>query len=92
MNNNQQRKTFWLTGYPTSGKTWVGDYLQIYQDFEHVDGDEYLSLWAEGKGNPKYKDPVEDFFSYMMEYIFEQKPVPEGKGESYYDLVIEKYK
>ena len=28
----------------------------------------------------------------MMEYIFEQKPVPEGKGESYYDLVIEKYK
>jgi len=51
----EKGKTLWLTGYPTAGKTWVADFLEMYHNYIHVDGDEFVSLWTQdGKGNPAY--------------------------------------
>lgn len=32
----------WLTGCTTSGKTWLGDFLQCYHGYTHVEGDRRL--------------------------------------------------
>ena len=45
-NKKGEGKTLWLTGYPTAGKTWIADFLEMYHNYIHVDGDEFVSLWT----------------------------------------------
>ena len=40
----QKSQILWISGRPTSGKSWLGDYLQHYHGWYHLDGDEQQYL------------------------------------------------
>ena len=48
------KRVVWVSGNPGAGKSFVGDYLQRYAGFFHIDGDEPMrskveaekQLWA----------------------------------------------
>ena len=51
----------WVSGRPTSGKTWVGDYLLHHHDWHHLDGDEQFFLQPHGDTVQMYNQAREDY-------------------------------
>ena len=62
-------KIFWVSGRPTSGKTWTGDFLLHHHDWHHLDGDEQFFLTPDGDAVQMYNQARED-------YQFQDKPAP----------------
>ena len=59
----------WVSGRPTSGKTWIGDFLLHHHDWQHLDGDEQFFLQPHGDAVQMYNHARED-------YQFKDKPAP----------------
>ena len=47
-------KVVWISGKPTSGKSWLGDFLSLHHDYHHVDGDEQFYMQPNSEANLLY--------------------------------------
>jgi len=59
----------WLTGCTSAGKTWLGDFLQHYHNWIHIDGDRRIVLQME-------EEVTTNLFKSFYEYWFEYKEAP----------------
>lgn len=69
----------WLTGYPGSGKTWLGDYLEHAQQFVHVDGDAIMLSQVQ-----EDKDLTAGIIKAFYSYWLQGRPAPEDCWVPYY--------
>lgn len=51
---SKNRRIIWISGRPTSGKSWVGDFLQEQHGWFHLDGDEQHYLQPDSEANKLY--------------------------------------
>ena len=66
----------WITGRTTAGKTWLGDFLQHYHGWVHVQGDEVMNT-------SKDSTMTKNLFA-AFEYWFKLKPAPFELWSEYY--------
>ena len=80
----------WLTGVTSAGKTWLGDFLQHYHGYIHIDGDQRMAVHY---GKCDITDGVVRAFH---EYWFDRKEAPLELWVPYYkelcDKVAEQYR
>ena len=66
----------WITGRTTAGKTWLGDFLQHYHGWVHVESDEVMNT-------SKDSTITKNLFA-AFEYWFKLKPAPFELWSEYY--------
>eukprot|EP00927_Polykrikos_kofoidii_P047567 TRINITY_DN41792_c0_g1_i1.p1 TRINITY_DN41792_c0_g1~~TRINITY_DN41792_c0_g1_i1.p1 ORF type:complete len:304 (+),score=46.00 TRINITY_DN41792_c0_g1_i1:44-913(+) len=54
----RQGRLIWLSGPPTAGKTWLGDFLAHYHGWLHVDGDADATRFSQGTDDESLNDRV----------------------------------
>ena len=59
----------WITGPTTAGKTWLGDFLQHYHDWTHVEGDKVLHTRKDSRTS-------KNLYAVFHEYWLKSKPAP----------------
>jgi len=69
----------WLTGSTSAGKTWLGDFLRHYHDFNHIDGDKALAIYFSSG-----TDFVKNLYKSFEEYWFDYKEAPLELWVPYY--------
>ena len=67
----------WITGRTTAGKTWLGDFLQHYHGWVHVEGDKVLHT-------RKDSTISKDLYVAFLEYWLKLKPAPFELWSEYY--------
>ena len=77
-------KIYWLTGISGAGKTFLGDYLEEYCGFLHVDGDTLLVAKDE-----KSMQLASDLRKSFFEYIFLEKRAPDELWKPYFRALCE---
>eukprot|EP01064_Diplonema_japonicum_P025146 TRINITY_DN3614_c0_g1_i1.p1 TRINITY_DN3614_c0_g1~~TRINITY_DN3614_c0_g1_i1.p1 ORF type:complete len:267 (+),score=55.55 TRINITY_DN3614_c0_g1_i1:47-847(+) len=74
------RQIIWITGHPTSGKTFQGDYMAQELGFHHVDGDKALL-------NEETKAIGNDLYKFYYNYVFKGMEAPEKLWVPYHNLI-----
>lgn len=77
-------KIFFIAGYPSAGKTFMGDYLAT-RGWGHVDGDLIANPEAKAMGS---EEKVTAFWAAMQK-VFKGGSVEREEWVPYYDLLIE---
>lgn len=77
-------QVFFIAGYPSAGKTFMGDYLAT-RGWEHVDGDCIANPEAKAMGS---EAKVEAFWAAMQK-VFKGGTADREEWVPYYDLLIE---
>jgi len=77
-------QVFFIAGFPSSGKTFMGDYLAS-RGWEHVDGDLIANPEAKAMGS---EEKVTAFWAAMQK-VFKGGNVERVEWVPYYDLLIE---
>lgn len=67
----------WITGPATAGKTWLGDFLQHYHDWIHVEGDKPQHI-------KKNSAIAQNLLVAFFEYWVKLKPAPFELWSDYY--------
>jgi len=75
----------WINGKPTAGKTWIGDYLQMYHDWHHIDGDEMMHTLPESQETLGLMTTYNNFW-------FKGKESPDESWKPYYASLISQVK
>jgi gluconate kinase len=73
------RRTVLISGCPGSGKTFVGDYLEMMCGFSHLDGD--IFMLSKEPGHAELKD---NLLKAHNNYWIEKKPAPGELWKPYY--------
>jgi len=79
-----KKKVFFIAGYPSAGKTFLGDYLAT-RGWEHVDGDLIANPEAKAMGG---EEKFIAFWSAMMK-VSKGGTAEREEWVPYYDLLIE---
>lgn len=77
-------QVFFIAGYPSAGKTFMGDYLAT-RGWEHVDGD----LIANPEAKARDSEEKGKAFWAAMQKVFKGGTVEREEWVPYYDLLIE---
>ena len=80
-----KKEYIWLCGYPCSGKTFMGDYLQT-RGYHHIDGD-----FGNQSKDPKVQQAWLDILE-AFSFSIEKQEVPERKWKDYYEMLVCKFK
>ena len=67
----------WITGRTTAGKTWLGDFLQHYHGWVHVEGDKVLHTRRDSAIS-------KNLHAAFLEYWLKLKPAPFELWSDYY--------
>lgn len=73
-----------ITGRSGAGKTFLGDYLESYCGFKHIDGDSWMHSPV-----PEHKRATELFVTSFFGFIFQGKPAPPELWTPYYSIVCD---
>uniref|UniRef100_A0A7S2U2H5 Uncharacterized protein n=1 Tax=Lotharella oceanica TaxID=641309 RepID=A0A7S2U2H5_9EUKA len=81
VNDNSRRPVvWWITGRPSAGKTFTGDYLEASCGFTHVEGD-----WR--MVSPAHKQITGGLVRSFYEFWFKDRTAPEELWQPYYGEV-----
>lgn len=69
---------FWITGCPCSGKTFIGDYLELHEGFVSIDGDT-ISYSEDATDQATWKDMLEAFGHW-----FKKEEAPDALWQAHY--------
>ena len=75
----------WLTGVTSAGKTWLGDFLQHYHGYVHIDGDQHMAVYSAEKS-----DVTKNIFRAFYEYWLQEKEAPLELWRPYFQMFIDK--
>ena len=76
----------WVSGYPCSGKSFIGDYLMSEHGFHHVDGD-----WASQSKKPEDKELWANNVAAAAVFTSGQNP-PEELWVPFFDILCQRAK